>query len=507
MASSALEGFITGFAGKMAENITERKQEARDYFNKQVEYAHTRGLENRRRVRQVVDANLAIAQQLKAAGLPEDLIMAQINANPNGLGDLQAEVEKIRSSVTTPMTEEQWRAYYKVSGDFKAPDEDLASVIRRTYDPIVTAASSPDFADDPEGSFSTSLMGFGYDAMDRMRERLGQTMIADGMTAEQLIQYGDGVEPQRIGGQAVITRDYQALPRPEKELSISETTQIATAVDGLAETLISEAETAGSLGEGADATFIRDGIVEEIRNLYPEVPLSTIERLATNALRSRRLFVSGTPAEEMPLTGAESDVEGLPSPETSEGSQTTEMPSKGAPMFSEDKSKIYAPEMLTIMDEALKDENLTESEKQAIQAQRDGFVTAVESGMAVGDMFADSYALLNRIGARLVEYGVGYPLAMVSPETATGVFDWVREADKVANKAATTFERPVTSEVPLVMEAPKGGPNPTLKVPNEQGNLVTLSFVKDNGDGTSEWIDSTGSRQILDNKKIQEVFK
>lgn len=52
MASNAVKGFVQGFAGTLAPIILERKKEARDYFNKQVEYARTTGLQNRQRVKQ-----------------------------------------------------------------------------------------------------------------------------------------------------------------------------------------------------------------------------------------------------------------------------------------------------------------------------------------------------------------------------------------------------------------------------------------------------------------------
>jgi len=91
-------GFVTGFANSLSEGITKRQEKAQDYFDKQVEFARTRGLENRMGVKRAVEQNLSIARQLEAVGVPKDIIMAQINQNPEGLGDFYTQAEKIRAA-------------------------------------------------------------------------------------------------------------------------------------------------------------------------------------------------------------------------------------------------------------------------------------------------------------------------------------------------------------------------------------------------------------------------
>jgi hypothetical protein len=333
---SALEGFITGFAGKLAEDVTKRKEEARDYFNKQVEYARTTGLENRRRVRQTVDANLGIAQQLEAAGVPRELIMAQVNMNPAGLGDFYNTAEKIRAEKEAryqrPLTADEWNSIFKVSGDFKAPDEDLATFITRTYDPITSAIQSPTFEDDPEGSLFASMLGL--NAMDRARARLGETVVAEGMTADQLIRMGDA-QPQRIGGNASVTVDYSALG-DEEGLDTREVQLLDGVITEELDAEINAATQRGELSvtEGADATKVRQTVIDNVTSIYTDVSPVEIERLVDARLRRMGFTFDGALEEEDATGGPESDVEAPPATPEGVGGPEPQTPSTEAPTTS-----------------------------------------------------------------------------------------------------------------------------------------------------------------------------
>lgn len=326
MASAAIEGFVTGFAGTLAENVLENKKRARDYFDKQVEYARTTGLQNRQRVRQQVEGATAVARQLEQVGVPREVIMAQINQNPDGVESFYEQAEKIRAKAGRDLTPEEWKAIYKVAGDFKAPDEDIATFISRTYDPIANAAASPDFEEDPEGSLISTMMGF--NAMDRARRDLAQTEIADGMTADQLIRYGD-VTPQRVGGNAVVTVDYAGMPPElrddESELSITETNSIVSVVEEEVNSALSALESEGLISEGADVTETRDDIVEELRLIYPSAPTSQLKLFVDRAIRKARYTVDG----EQPATDAEeAPTEPLLDPATTPAPTATDAPTE-----------------------------------------------------------------------------------------------------------------------------------------------------------------------------------
>lgn len=333
MASAAVEGFVTGFAGTLAQNVIENKQRARDYFDKQVEFARTKGLENRNRVRETVNTNISIARQLEAVGVPKEVIMAQVNQDPAGLSSFYEQAEKIRASTGKDFTPEEWKAIFKVAGDFKAPDEDIATFISRTYDPIANAASEPDFADDPEGTLVSRMMGF--NAMDQARARLGETVIADGLTADELVRYGD-VQPQRVGGNAVVTTNYGAIPGREgsSDLSISETSALLKVVDEQVSTAIGMLESAGGLAEGADLTATRDEVVQEIATLYPQASVADIQRMADNAIRKRRYTVDSGKEPGLPVEEPEGAVEAPVEAPVGETSPEPTMPSEAPPTAS-----------------------------------------------------------------------------------------------------------------------------------------------------------------------------
>lgn len=355
---SALEGFITGFAGKLAEDVTKRKEEARDYFNQQVEYARTTGLENRRRVQQTVDANLSIAQQLEQVGVPRELIMAQVNQNPNGLADFYKAVEDLRQSSSEPITPEGWKGMFDVGGSFIAPNEDLATFIRRSLDPIQQAVNTPGFKEDPKGTLMSRLLGFG--AMDAARARLDETVIADGLTAGELIRYGDNVVPQRVGGEAVVTLNYDNVPRKDERLNLVELERAQTAIADIAKPLITALQSTEGVVQGQDATAIRDEIVRQFMELPVEgVSEEDVRRLVEIHLRKEGLTIGEAPPAQQDLTGSpESDVEGPPADQTGVDSQTTAQPTTEVPTTSpENLPKVSAPNFTGFPDsfEALDD--------------------------------------------------------------------------------------------------------------------------------------------------------
>jgi hypothetical protein len=207
------EGFATGFFNKLSEGIDTRNEDARKYFNTQVETARTLGLENRRRSSAIIDESVSVAKRLQAMGVPKDIIMAQANMDPAGLGDFYSQVEKLRLEANIPVDENFFRSVYKLSGTFQAPDEDFNTFFSKIYGPIVSAAKEdPDgFKQDPEGSIWAKAFGVG--AMDRARDKLATTEVVPGMTAEQAIAQGDTPRPNKVGGESFVTVDPEALKR------------------------------------------------------------------------------------------------------------------------------------------------------------------------------------------------------------------------------------------------------------------------------------------------------
>lgn len=204
-------GFATGFFNKLSEGIDTRNKDARDYFNAQVETARQLGLDNKRRSSAAMDESVSIAKRLQAMGVPKDIIMAQANMDPAGLGDFYTQVEKLRLDANVPVDENFFRSIYKLSGTFKAPDEDFTTFFSRIYGPVVDAAhKDPEgFKQDPEGSIWASA--FGINAMDKARKRLATTEVVPGMTAEEAIARGDQVQTNKVGGDSFVVADPEAL--------------------------------------------------------------------------------------------------------------------------------------------------------------------------------------------------------------------------------------------------------------------------------------------------------
>lgn len=278
MASAFAQGFVQGFAGKLSERIDQRRDDAREYYNKQLEMARTTGLKNRQRVRDAVQGNISIARQLEAAGVPKEIIMAQVNSNPNGLGDFAKSVERIRADAASngkSLTPEAWNGIFQVSGTFSAPDEDLSTFITKTYDPISTAVNTEGFADDPEGTLWSSMMG--YNAMDKARHRLGTEVVADGLTAEQLLQYGDGYTPSKIGGDAVVTVNYDNLVDVTGDDNLQLTFTEQNTISKEIESIFGEVSTSAGVGlesmDDVDYMDVARRTYEEVKLRFPGIAI------------------------------------------------------------------------------------------------------------------------------------------------------------------------------------------------------------------------------------------
>lgn len=229
------QGFVQGLANQLSTDINTRRDEARNFFNKQVEMARTTGLQNRRRVRQAVEGNVSVARQLNQMGVPKDIIMAVANQDPESLPTFYEQIT--RAQAAGIQTDEQFfRDFVEVGEGFMAPDEDFHTFFTRMYDPVVSnAESNPDsFNEDKRGGIFASM--FGLNAMERANEKLGETEIVDGMTAEQLLQYGDEIVPNKISD-APVTFNYNTLAERERatkggdSLSISEINAINTRLE------------------------------------------------------------------------------------------------------------------------------------------------------------------------------------------------------------------------------------------------------------------------------------
>jgi len=235
-------GFLTGFMNRTSEGIDKRKAEADEYFQEQMDIARTRGLEARNKMKTQMQGGITAAQQLKAVGVPQDLVVAIAKQNPDDIPTFLTQVQKLQSE-GVQADEAFFRKLIKVHGDVGDPNESIEQAFQRIYEPLsAMAASDPEMVNqDPEGSIFAAMLGF--DAQDRVRERLATEEVADGMTADQLIAYGDNPQLNTGGGPTVVMdmglagetlRDLEESrkePKEPKELSISDREKLVKAAD------------------------------------------------------------------------------------------------------------------------------------------------------------------------------------------------------------------------------------------------------------------------------------
>lgn len=520
MASSAIEGFVTGFAGTLADNILENKQRARDYFDKQVEYARTTGLERRREARAAADAGVMVANQLRAINVPTDVIAQQVQANPDGLSTLYETAEKIRAKreaqLGRPMTEAEWRTIFKVADGYKAPNEDLATLITRSYDPIVEAVSDPTSDQDLEGNLFTRLLGI--DPMERARRDLKTTVIADGLTADQLIYQGDG--PRRDPSVTAPVIDYSQVGE-EEEPDFREIQFFDKEVEDRLDPILTAAVTDGKLqipsdataGSPQDATSVVNPLIENLVETYGEKNRALITRLVKTKVEKAGYSFGGETPAEMPTEGENSPVEGPSAPPPSGDSLEQNTLSEGPPTASTDVVVVAPAEELAKWDEskifkeydsAIAAAPEGSSERLALQNQRDALSFGLKAGLSVPDMVADNFAVLNRLGAYILEQAVAPVVSAVSPSAGQAVYDYAEGAKTLADQAATKFQvAPSKTDDRAISEEETNLKNITHDFGD--GKLTRLTFVKDLGYGLSLYTDGK-TQYKLSNAQIRSKF-
>ena len=229
--------FMAGFADDQATKISKRKNDAQDYFEKQMEIARTRGLEAREKNKVAMNEGLTSAKQLMAMGAPQDLVMAIANQSPD---DLNAFSKQIAQAQTDGIEtdEEFFRDLIRVNGELNTGSTDLVGLFGKIYQPLRNnvKADPEGYKNDKRGTLWATMMG--YDAQDRAMDRLETIEVIGGETAADLLAYdrraeGDYGKPL---GDATVTLNYGLLgdrtraaaesQKGVKPISIAETNTI-----------------------------------------------------------------------------------------------------------------------------------------------------------------------------------------------------------------------------------------------------------------------------------------
>jgi hypothetical protein len=202
------KGFLTGFMDTTARNIGERKDEARDYFNKRMQLAFDNAAIYKTKGREKMTAGIATAKQLKAMGVPDTVIMAVANQNPDDLGGLAETIQKMQLEGVDTSSEDFWNELVPLSQEFSTNGESVEGLLRRIHQPLTNnIKSDPEgFRADPKGGIWATMMG--YNAMERANQRLQDTEIVDGMSAADLLAYDGAPNTGVLGDTPVGINSY-----------------------------------------------------------------------------------------------------------------------------------------------------------------------------------------------------------------------------------------------------------------------------------------------------------
>jgi hypothetical protein len=184
---SGFEAFLTGFLGRTAEKIDERKDKANDYFDQAIERARTIGADGLRQRTDNYQSMLSVANNLvQQAGMPEDLVRAIANDGPGAL-EQAYQIYQTNAEANKPVDEEFWRNVYDFSTEVTSGSnmsiEDFLKQVNGLYGSNLAATEQE--GGDPFGAFIAS--GLGLNAMERAQGQLGEYDMGGGYSAADLL--------------------------------------------------------------------------------------------------------------------------------------------------------------------------------------------------------------------------------------------------------------------------------------------------------------------------------
>lgn len=305
------DGFITGFADTLATGINDRNKIAQDYFQKQYEIATTVGLQNHRKVEQQVEGSVKLAKQLQQMGVPRNIIMAVASQDPQGLGDFYDMVAGAQQNGVV-LDEAFFNDFVTVSKDFQAPDESFESFFGKAFRPVARAAAeNPEgFQQDRKGGIFAAMVG--ADPYGRARRQLDETIVVDGLSASDLLQYGENYQAPGVENGATVTFDYsKTKASKEGALSVAEIKSLDEQIESTIERIVVE--------KNVSREEAREAAINELLETYKDHPE------AREHLTERLGGSSGITTEEIPDPGPLDDL-GITEPGGQE--QTTPVPAE-----------------------------------------------------------------------------------------------------------------------------------------------------------------------------------
>lgn len=286
---SAFESFLTGFLGRSADIIKERKDKGEDYFDSRLERARTIGLDNVRARREQQQGMLTLSRNLmNDAGMPEHVVRALANEGPEAL---QHAHEIYMQNVSNGQTVDEnfWNQTYNFSQEVLQNSDmslnDFLGQVVGLYPSNLQATTQE--GGDPFGAFVAS--GLGLNAMDRARDKLMDWEVAEGFSAADILdteQRPQNTRPLGDTGYAgpnysFVADQLQEGPRP---LSLTEQDRIYNTFDRDVEAKVAEFKRRAADGEFGEISpqdllspnFMRDEAEAEVaatlvRRYGPEI--------------------------------------------------------------------------------------------------------------------------------------------------------------------------------------------------------------------------------------------
>lgn len=191
---SGAQGFLKGFFNATASSIKEKKDQADDYFNQQMELAHKVGMQNHAKRQELMRGGVMTAERLLSVGVPKNIVMSVANQNPDDLENLYKEVTTMQRQ-GVQFTPEVWDSIVEVKGEVD-PNMSMQEFFSQVYGPLQAnmRADPESFRLDPKGSVWATMMG--ANAMDRARSRLDTTEVVDGLSASDVLR--TDLSPRRV---------------------------------------------------------------------------------------------------------------------------------------------------------------------------------------------------------------------------------------------------------------------------------------------------------------------
>lgn len=216
------DAFLAAFLGRVTTGIEERREEAKEYEQKQTEAA---------------ERNAALVQQRTMRAQQA----AQIGRRAMALGASEAQVRTAMSSGMTGITELHQKLQDAVNQKGvgkKLGAADIEAIVNMPSIPAVNTemmdGSLDDFAKRTYGAMpierspvedDTNIVGrlFGFGAMDRTKQKLAETEYMGGMTVADINAMSKQAEYQQLIGDAYMTFADVDYFTPEKALDFSTT--------------------------------------------------------------------------------------------------------------------------------------------------------------------------------------------------------------------------------------------------------------------------------------------